>query len=57
MTLIILIIDKLHILLYLCICIALLVGWTVQKRCQCARPHEKKVGFEKGKGRRKTAWK
>jgi len=28
--------------LYLRICIALVVGWTVQKRCQCARPHEKK---------------
>jgi len=24
------------------ICIAFLVGWTFQRRCQCARPHEKK---------------
>ena len=28
-------------------------GVTVQKCCQCARPHEKKIGFEKGKGRRR----
>lgn len=41
------------IVLYLNIWIALLVGWAVQKRCQCAKSREKNR-FWKNKGRRKT---
>ena len=39
--------DEYCIVLYFNICIALLVGQTVQKRCHCARPHENKKVLRK----------